>query len=250
MSSKRISAVVLTKNEENNIKKCLRSISWCAEVIIIDDYSQDKTVDQIKNPKIKIFPRHLNGDFASQRNYGLSKAQGDWVLFIDADEAVSYELQQEIKQRISDNSYLGYYIRRRDYFLNRWLKHGETGNIRLLRLAKKEAGLWKGRVHEIWEVKGNLGELKSPILHYPHPTIAKFLEKINWYTDIVAQYWKEEGRRISFWEIVLYPTGKFINNYFIHSGFLDGVPGLIISFMMSFHSFLTRSKLWLLMHKK
>src|SRR3990167_11562432 len=91
-----ISAVVLTKNEEKNIERCINSLLWCDEIVIIDDYSEDETINKIKNAKVKIFQRKLNGDFAGQRNFGLEKASGEWVLFVDSDEEVSRELREEI----------------------------------------------------------------------------------------------------------------------------------------------------------
>lgn len=257
-----ISAVVLTKNEEKNIGRCLSSLVCCDEVVVIDDYSQDKTIERIKN--LKIYKKKLNNNFAAQRNFGLKKAKGNWVLFIDADEKVPKELTNEIKRilkqdsdfhqdRVHDdknntqgNGVKGYYVRRKDYFMGRWLKYGETASVKLLRLAKKGTGKWKGKVHEEWEVKGEIGQLKTPLLHYPHPTIAKFLQKINHYTDIVAQCWKEESREIAVWEIFVFPVGKFIRNYIFRQGFRDGMPGLIMAVFMTFHSFLVRGKYWTL----
>lgn len=275
-----ISAVVLLKNEAENIEKCLTSLLWCDEIIVVDDYSTDKTIELVhkvlkvhKVHKVyKVLQRKLKGDFAAQRNFGLEKATGDWVLFIDADEIVTRELQHEIKTKIFPQSGIhdavvthkfvnsigtnlktgsisGFYLKRRDWFLGRWLKFGETSNVKLLRLARKNAGRWQGRVHETWEVKGKVGELKNPILHYPHQTIAIFLKDINWYTDVVAQYWLEEGKRVKIWEIIFYPLGKFLQNYISRLGILDGIPGLIMAFMMSFHSFLVRGKVWLSQHK-
>ncbi len=265
-----ISAVILTHNEEKNIERCLESVSWCDEIVITDDFSTDQTVQLIKNLKIKnkndneklkIYRRELDGDFAGQRNFGLEKATGDWVLFMDADERISDKLASEIKSQISNlkpqNQNLnlkselinGYYLKRKDYFGGKWLKYGETANIRLLRLARKESGEWQGRVHEIWSVEGELGELENPILHYPHQTVSEFLHDINLYTDLVVQCWKEEGRKIGFWEIIVYPIGKFIQNYIIKLGYFDGTAGLLIAVFMSFHSFLARSKYWLATHK-
>lgn len=247
----KISAIILTKNEEKNIEKCLESLSWCDEIIIVDDYSEDNTSLVISRQslvvrnKIKIFKRHLDGDFAAQRNFGLEKASGNWDLFVDADEVITKKLADEIKKVISSNMN-GYYIKRQDYFLGRWLKHGETGQAKFLRLAVKGAGRWKGKVHEVWEVDGKADELTNPILHYPHQTVSEFLRDINWYTDLVAQYWKEQGRKMGFWEIVIYPLGKFIQNYIFRLGFLDGTAGFVLAALMSFHSFLARSKYWLM----
>ena len=260
-----ISIVILTKNEEKNIKKCLDAVVWCNEIIVIDDYSTDKTIELVhkvlKVHKVyKVLQRKLDGDFAAQRNFGLEKASGEWVLFVDADEVISEKLASEIKSQISSatrqltgrikaNNISGFYLKRKDYFLGKWLKHGETANVKLLRLGRKNTGRWQGRVHETWEIKGKVGELKNPILHYPHQTVAMFLKDINWYTDVVAQYWLEQGRKIATWEIVCYPLGKFLQNYIIRLGILDGTAGLIMAFMMSFHSFLVRGKVFLLQHK-
>ena len=245
-----ISAVVLTKNEEKNIERCINSLLWCDKIVIIDDYSEDETINIIKNAKVKIFQRKLNGDFAGQRNFGLGNASGEWVLFVDSDEEVSRELREEILEILKQvqDDMNGFYINRVDYFLGRWLKYGETGDIKFLRLARKVGGEWKGRIHEVWEVTGKIGKLKNPIQHFPHETVSEFLKEVNIYTDLVAQYWNEEGKKIGYREIVLYPIGKFIHNYIIRLGFLDGGEGFIMAAMMSFHSFLARGKYWLLRH--
>ncbi|MBI5452413.1 glycosyltransferase family 2 protein [Candidatus Gottesmanbacteria bacterium] len=266
-----ISAIILTKNEEKTIQKCLQSLSWCDEIIVVDDFSEDKTIDNCqlliansknKNSKIKIYQRGLRGDFAAQRDFGLEKATSDWVLFIDVDEEISNELKNEIlsichPEFISGSNEMlkqvqhdtkGYYIKRKDYFLGKWLKYGETGNIKFVRLARKDAGSWAGEIHEEWRINGKIGKLKNPILHFPHPAISSFLPKINYYTDILAQKWYREGRKIHFLEILIFPMGKFLQNYILRLGFLDGIPGLIMAIMMSFHSFLARGKLWLLSH--
>lgn len=250
----RLSAVVLTKNEEKNIKECLRCLDFCDELIVIDDKSSDKTVELAKKYQAKIFIHPLHGDFSTQRNFGLKIARGEWVLFVDADERIGKQLQKEILNGISSQNLLeqkmrGFYIKRTDFMWGRWLRHGETKNIKLLRLARKDAGLWKGKIHEVWSIKGEIGELKNPILHYPHQTIGEFLRDINFYTDIRAQELYMQGIPVYLASIVLYPIGKFVANYLIKHGFLDGVPGFILAVIMSFHSFLVRGKLWLLWQK-
>ncbi|EKE21361.1 MAG: Glucosyltransferase, partial [uncultured bacterium] len=159
-----ISAVVLTKNEEKNIKKCLESIDFCEEIIILDDFSTDKTIEIVhkilKIHKVyKVLQRKLNGDFAAQRNYGLSKATRDWVLFLDADEEISPELKKEIVSCIKDkDSIEAFYLKRRDFFWDRELKHGELSSVTkkgLIRLVKKESGKWMGNVHEVFHTAQN-----------------------------------------------------------------------------------------------
>lgn len=243
-----ISAVVLTKDEENSIIDCLESLNWCHEIIVVDDFSQDRTIEiinNLKNKKITVFRRALNKDYSKQRNFGLSKANYEWILFVDADERVSPTLRDEILKATSErNNYDGYFIKRRDFIWGKELRYGETGNIKLLRLAKKNEGWWRGRVHEAWEVKGNIGQLNASLAHYPHQTITEFLREINFYTDIRAKELFDNGTKASWLSIILYPKAKFILNYFLKLGFLDGIEGLIMAILMSFHSFLVRSKLW------
>lgn len=238
-----ITAVILTHNDEDIIEQCLRALTWCDEVVVVDDESVDGTVEVAKKLGAKVFTRKLDGDFAEQRNFGLSKAGGEWVMFVDSDEVVTNELAAEIRQKIHDEN-VGYCVKRKDFFLGRWLLHGETMNVKLLRLAKKGAGKWKRPVHEVLDIKGKMGELEHPLLHSPHPNVAQFLEEINRYSTLNAKYLYSQGIRISWWQIIVYPKAKFFVNYFWRLGFLDGVAGLVVAMMMSFHSFLTRAKLY------
>lgn len=249
-----ISAVVLTKNEEKNIVDCLETLTWCNEVLVIDDNSEDRTAEISKKMGAKVFTHALENEFSKQRNFGLQQAQSEWVLFVDADERVTNDLKNEIthliKERGRGKQLHGYFVKRRDFMWGRELKHGETGSIKLLRLARKDAGRWEGAVHEEWKIKGKTDELKNPLFHYPHQTTAEFLQEINFYTTIRAQELYQQGVKVRWHEIILYPKAKFIYNYFIKMGFLDGLPGFIFAFLMSFHSFLVRGKLWLLWKKR
>ena len=246
-----ITAVVLTKNEEENIKACLESLSWCDERLVIDDHSEDKTVEIAKKLGARVIIRAMDSDFSGQRNFGLEQAKEDWVLFIDADERVSSALWYEIMERTNNpiNVYSAYYIKRRDVMWGKELRYGEVGNRKLLRLAKKDAGTWEGRVHEVWKIKGKSLTLNNPLMHYPHQTIEEFLREINYYTDVRALELYTKKVKVAWWAIVVYPKGKFFVNYFLKAGFMDGLAGLVLSLMMSFHSFLVRGKLWLMWHK-
>lgn len=245
-----ISAVVLTKNEENNLKRCLSSLCWCDEIILIDDFSSDNTLKIAEEYKTKVFQRNLEGNFSDQRNFGLKKAAGEWVLFVDADEEVPKRLKQEIiKATQNAKGINGFYLKRKDYFLGKWLGFGETARVRLLRLGRKGAGEWQGKVDEVWEIGGIKKTLKTPLLHYPHPNLTQFLESINERSTLNAQRFYEEGKRVSFFDW-LKPGLKFFQNYFLRLGFLDGIQGFIFAILMSFHSFLVRGKLYLIWRKK
>lgn len=242
-----VTAVVLTRNEEKNIAKCLATLRFCNEVIVVDDYSIDKTVEVARRYGARVFQRHLKDDFAAQRNFGLGKSKKDWVLFVDADERVSTSLRDEVKQLISNpvNQYSGFYIKRRDFVWGRELRHGESGTLKLLRLAKKNAGLWKRAVHESWEIKGEKGTLQNPLMHYPHQTLREFLSDVDRYSSLHARVLYEEGVKSNLVKIIIWPVGKFKYNWIFKLGFLDGTQGFVVAAMMSLHSFLAWSKLWL-----
>lgn len=244
-----LSAVILTKNEEKNILDCLETVSWADEIIILDDYSSDRTLEVIQlldNKKIRVFKRRVDGDFAAQRNFALEKVKFDWVLFVDADEFITKELREEINYYLIESKikYQGFYIPRRDVMWGKMLKHGETGNIKLLRLGRSDAGKWKGKIHEEWEITEEVTDLENYILHNPHPTISEFLREINFYTTIRARELFDNGVKTNIWKVIFYPKAKFILNYIIKLGFMDGIEGLIFAIIMSFHSFLVRAKLW------
>lgn len=246
-----ISAVVLTKNEEKNIEQCLENLSWCDEVVVVDDESEDKTVEIAKKKGAKVFVHPLADDFSAQRNFGLEKAKGEWVVFVDADERVSQALWYEIMARLNTpfSPYAGYLLKREDMLWGKKLRYGETGNIKLLRLAKKDAGRWQGKVHETWKVNGKTDVLQNALTHYPHQTMKEFLREINFYSTLRAQELRKKKVGVSWVTIILYPKAKFVVNYIGKGGFLDGLPGLVFALMMSLHSFLVRGKLWLLWEK-
>lgn len=241
-----ITAIIITKNEENNIERCLRSLSFCDEIIVIDDLSTDKTKDIAQQHGVKFISHPLNNDFAAQRNFGLNLAKSKWVLFIDADEVVSSKLAQSIRAAVQNEDVEGFYIHRHDEMFGKSLKYGELKDKKFLRLAQKNAGTWMGLVHEAWKIEGKTKTLHETLMHYPHQTLYEFIQEINFYTTLRAYELYTQGSRSSMLQIIFYTKAKFIHTYFIKGGFLDGMPGLIYSLCMSLHSFLTRSKLYLL----
>lgn len=245
-----ITAIILTKNEEKNIVDCLESVSFCDEVIVIDDESTDRTLEVAKNNGAKVFTNKLKDDFSQQRNFALSQVSHEWVLFIDADERVSQPLVQEIKKAIRNESIDGYRIPRMDKLFGKVIRHGELLNKKFVRLARKNSGKWEGSVHEEWKVGGKVVTLENPILHLPHQTISEFLQEINYYTTLRARDLHRKGVTTSWYGIIFYTKAKFIQTYFLKRGFLDGLPGFVLSMIMSMHSFLVRGKLYLLQNNK
>lgn len=244
-----ITAIILCKNEEKNLEACINSVSFCNEIIVVDDESGDNSIRVAKAKGVKIVSRVLKNDFSDQRNYALNIAKNEWVLFVDADERVSLELQKEIEETLKTTVKGGFYIKRLDSMFGKILKHGELRNKKFLRLAKKDSGRWVGKVHEEWMVLADLGTLNSPLYHYPHQTISEFISEINLYTTIRSKELFKAGKTTNWALIILYTKGKFFYTYVFKLGFLDGVPGLVVSLMMSFHTFLVRGKLYLLLKK-
>src|SRR3990167_1565394 len=247
-----LSAVILAKNEEENILQSIESVNFCDEIIVIDDYSKDKTTEIARNHGANVFRRRLNNDFASQRNFGLQKAKGEWVLFLDADERVSENLKKEILHLIGTpkSGYSGFFLKRKDVIFGKEVNHGEMGSLKLLRLAKKGSGFWKRSVHESWNVKGKTLTLANSIYHYPHQNLREFIDSVNYFSSLHALSNRREGKNSSLVKIILWPLGHFIKNWIFKKGFLDGTLGFVMAMFMSFHSFLAWSKLWLLQKKR
>lgn len=240
----KITAILLAKNEEQSIGRAIESVSFCDEVLVIDDESTDSTVSKSKASGATVLTHALQGDFSKQRNWAMTRATNDWILFIDADEIVSEELKEElIKNTFSQSSY---YIPRRDFFWNTELKHGEISNARtkgIVRCMKKGSGTWEGMVHEVYIPIESPGKLNGFLNHYSHKTLSSFILDINKYSSLRAHELKKKGKKVSNLELIFFPFGKFVYTYFLLGGFLDGATGFVYSFVMSFHSFLVRAKL-------
>lgn len=243
----KITAIVLAKNEESMIKKCLKALSFCDEVLVIDDYSLDKTPDIARSCGARVYRHHLKNNFAQQRNFGLSKAQNPWVLFIDADEIVSVQLKKEILQQVLREDVQGFYITRRDYFLNHQMRSSEFGSQKLLRLARVDVKttLWTRSVHEVWPVEGKTDVLMSHLFHYSHSSMDQVITQISFHAQLHGAERGREIGEISVLRVVFYPVGKFLQNFILRSGYRDSTYGFVAIVFMSFHSFLSWSSIWI-----
>lgn len=244
-----ISACVLTHNSEKTLERCLETIKFCNEVIVIDDGSEDKSLLIAQKYNTKIFKRSLNSDYAAQRNFALSKANNDWVLFIDSDEYLSNDLQREISKLNLDNNVHGYYMRRENFMWGKRLKYGEWGDIKLLRLANRRYGHFGRKVHEIWQISGRTGVLESSLIHNQGKTMTAYISDINTYANLHANELYKERKKSSFIKIICMPAFKLADNLFFKKGILDGTQGFILAVIMSFHSFLGWSQLYIKQNK-
>jgi glycosyltransferase involved in cell wall biosynthesis len=190
-------------------------------------------------------------DFAGARNELLKGVKTKWAFFVDSDEEITPELNSEIAKITSSDKYdmyAGFRLKRRDIFLGRALNYGENGHNQFIRLVRPGRGTWHRPVHEVFEAKGRVGQLNNPLVHHLGST-TDLLKKINIYSTPEAKYRFSQGRRSTLAHCLFFPFGKFFKNYLALQGFRDGIPGFIMAGMMSFHSFLTWSKLLLLSSK-
>jgi len=225
----KISVVIITGNEENNIKDCLKSVKWADEIIVVDSVSKDKTVEIAKEFTKKVFIHKWEG-YSSQKSYAISLAKNDWILSIDSDERVSESLAKEILEAdlIKNN---GYYIKRDNYFLGKLIRGCGWGNDMQLRLFKKsETKLSDRMVHEKFIVKGSVSNLKNSFSHYSYTNLKDAFIKINNYSTLEANE-KVDKKSVNILTLLFSPPIYFLHHLIIRKGFLDGIYGVIISYM-------------------
>jgi glycosyltransferase involved in cell wall biosynthesis len=240
-----LSICIICLNEEANIRRCLESSSWADEIVVVDAMSQDKTREIAREFTDKVFQRPWTG-YVDQKNFALSKAEGDWILSLDADEEITERLRDEIIAEIKKpNSKDGYAIPRRSYYQGRWINHSGFYPDRQLRLFKRERGRWTGgRVHERVQIQGALGTLSNDLLHYPYRgVISGQLRTVDSFSSLLAQDMYGMGKRYNVFLLLTRPLFKFIEVYFLRRGFLDGVPGLIIAVTSAYAMFVRYVKL-------
>lgn len=229
----RLSVCIVTHNEEANIARTLDSVKGIAdEIVIVDSHSSDDTVTIAKSYGAKVFIEDWKG-FAAQKNSALAAADGDWILSLDADEEVSAELATSIRALKSGQSapqFGGYFMARRNLYLNRWIKRGGYYPDRKLRLVKREKAKFELRaVHEDMKLAEKTGRLQGDLIHHAYPNLDSFIEHANRYSSLGARMVADE-RRVGFsiTNIVLRPLVRFFYNYFVRGGFLDGREGLLV----------------------
>jgi glycosyltransferase involved in cell wall biosynthesis len=232
-----LSVVIITLNEEAKIRDCLGSVKWADEIIVVDSCSQDKTVEVSKEYTSKVYQREFTG-FGEQKNFALSKARGDWILSIDADERVSPELQEEIERTLANPNACGYYMRVRSYFADKWIKHSGWWPDYHLRLFRRDCGRFSDRlVHEGVKVNGPTARLKNPLEHHPYSSISDLIKKADTYSTLGAQAMIAEGKNCTCCKALTHSILAFLKTYFLKIGILDGWIGLVIAFSNAVGSF-------------
>ena len=248
----RISACVITFNEEKKIARCLKSLEWCDEIVVLDSFSTDRTLEICRGFTDRIFQHEWMG-YVGQRNLIRGMANHDWVLFMDADEEISPALRAEVEREFEKGSgrYTGYEFPRLVYYLGRWIRHGEWYPDIKLRLFKKEFGRTEGQEpHDRVAVNGAVKRLTNPIWHYTYDGIRDQVDTLNRFSTITAQQRFAEGEAFRWSDLVFRPLFRFWRGYLIRRGFLDGAPGFVIAVVNSYGVFIKYAKLWELHWKK
>jgi glycosyltransferase involved in cell wall biosynthesis len=241
-----ISACMITFDNSRTVEQALQSVaSWASEIIVVDSFSTDDTYEIVKKYSTYCEQREWPG-FRNQYNYCISLAKNDWVIFLDADEVISSELVQEIEQRLrQDNGkFDGYIAHRRNYYLGRWIMHGGWLPDYEIRLFRKSRGAFEGALHANVKVDGNVGELKNYYYHYNYKDIADQIATINSYSNTAAHDMIDEGKQFSLIDLLFRPIWRFIKEYILKKGFLDGFPGFVIAVSTSYYVFVKYAKLW------
>ncbi|MEA2030187.1 MAG: glycosyltransferase family 2 protein [candidate division Zixibacteria bacterium] len=225
-----LSVVIITKNEELNIERCLNSVKWADEIVIVDSDSTDRTVEFARRFGARVYTTEWRG-YGPAKREAVNYAKGDWILSVDADEEVTHDLGEEIRNTLENlNDTDGYYVKRRTNFLGRWIYHCGWYPDPVLRLFRKSKGNFNEAViHEKVEVKGKVGHLKGELLHYSYPDLECYLKRFNRYTTIGAQVAFEKGRRARWFDLVMRPPASFITHFISHQGFKDGMEGFLVS---------------------
>ncbi|UCD94985.1 MAG: glycosyltransferase family 2 protein [Candidatus Zixiibacteriota bacterium] len=229
-----ISVVIIARDEEKNIVRCLGSVRWADEVIVIDTGSSDKTPEMAESLGARLYRIEWRG-FGNAKQFGVDKATGRWVLSVDADEEITEVLASEVAEAVKDSDFAGYDIPRRTSFMGRWIRHSRWYPDYVLRLFRKETGgFTSSLVHEKVEIDGNVGRLKHPILHYSYPDVETYMRKLETYTSLAARELHKKGKRFSVLSLVLKPIAAFSRHYITGAGFLDGVEGFMIASLSAF----------------
>lgn len=246
-----LSVIVLTKNEENQITACLRSVKWADEIIVIDSFSTDETVKIAEKLGVKVYQRKFD-NYQNQKNWAMEHAVGDWVLYVDADERVLLPLKEEIQTLINSDKYSAYAISRRNIIFGSEVKYGPFWPDWVIRLIKKsEFTTWVGEVHEHMEFNGKFGYSKNSLLHLTHRNIDQVIAKNMHWSQIDAKLRLEVGHpKMSSWRFLRILFTELFNQGILRRGFFSGTIGTIDALLQTFSMITTYIRLWEMQQKK
>jgi glycosyltransferase involved in cell wall biosynthesis len=244
----KISGVVITKNEVGNIIGCLQSLHWCDEVLVVDSFSSDGTVEIAKENHATVIQNKFE-NYAAQRNFAIAQASYDWIFMIDADERATDNLKDEIILTIKNKetpAFDAYWIRRQEFMFGKFLEHGGWNNYQRIFLFNRKLITIERDVHEEITTSGKAGKLINKVLHFSHLQLDDFIYKMNTYTSIEALSAYKRDQKPSYFNLLIIPIVRFLYKYFIQQGYKDGIHGFVVSIMLGVYSFTREAKTMLL----
>jgi glycosyltransferase involved in cell wall biosynthesis len=241
-----VSAIVVCFNEERNIGACLESLRWCDEIVVVDAFSTDGTVEICRRYTDRVIQRKWAG-YRDQKAFAHSQATKEWVLLVDADERVTPELKEEIRQTLIQDhgQYGGYSIPRLVRFLSRWWRRGGWYPDYDIRLFRRNGATWGGMdPHEQILVDGKVRRLRHPLHHFSYRDIEDHIQRINRFTSISVQELRKEGQRWRMTDALFRPAFRFFRYYVLQRGFMEGFAGFYVAVTAAVYVFLKYAKLW------
>jgi glycosyltransferase involved in cell wall biosynthesis len=248
-----LSVAIVTHNEEANLARTLASVQWADQLIVVDSHSTDRTVEVARGFNATVIERDWPG-FAPQKNFAIAQCTGDWVLSLDADEELTPELQTEIRDLLQSGPTAdAFYLKRRNLFLGRWMRHGgfyPDAKLRLFRRnAERTPQFTERPVHEVIHFDGAAPTLASDLLHHAYPTLASYIEHMDRYSTLSAPLLVEQGRTSRSLpafvaQVFLVPHLTFAKNYLLRLGFLDGREGFLLHLYHAIYTSWKYAKAW------
>lgn len=240
-----LSVVVITKNEENNIDECLKSVrGWANEIVVVDDESTDRTVELVRKYTDNVYSRKMDVE-GTHRNWAYAKAANEWVLSLDADERVTPELREEISKVFSNPEHSLYTIPRRNYIGDYWVRYGGQYPSAQLRLFRKGCFRYEDTyVHPRVFLEGTTGHLKNDIIHYSYKDFSHFLQKLNGQTTLEARKWVDDKRTMKLSKALWRAFDRFFRAYISKKGYKDGFVGFMFAYFASLYQVMSYAKYW------
>lgn len=244
----KLTVIVPVGNEAHNMHEVLQSVSFADEIMVVDSYSTDETIAIAKEYTDFIIQREYKYS-ASQKNWAIPQATHDWILLIDADERVTPELQEEIQAILKNNTnpdIVAYWIYRKNHFMGKHIKYSGWRNDKVIRFFRKDQCRYEDKmVHAEIETEGKVGFLKHKFYHNTYTTLDNHIKKLNRYAAWQARDYDKKTNRLTPFHFIIKPAWGFFKHYFLQMGFMDGIPGVLISYLHAYAIILRYSKLWL-----
>lgn len=243
VNPKKISAVIITRNEQHNIERCLKSLDWVDEIVVLDSGSTDKTKSICRQRGCRVITAPWI-NFGSNKQNAVDKATYDWILSIDADEEVSVSLKNRIKEILIESNFSVYRVKRKTFYLNKLIRYCWKNDYPVKFFNRNQAKFNSQQIHETVTFSGEVGIIEQPLYHYSYPTISSHIIKMDRYSQISSEVMFKKGKKVNLFSVFLRFHLMFLKMFVLKRGFLDGKWGFILSFNSAYGVFLKYLKLW------